>query len=64
MKLCKDCKHARRRWIFFISSWEYARCAHHENQDPVTGDGDNFCKLARHREDNCGKSGKYFEAKS
>ena len=72
IKLCKDCKFAKRNltdFILFLGSYRFAKCNHpsamiNPNSDYyVTGGSSDYYFCSTQRAYDCGKQGKYFEPK-
>lgn len=65
MKLCKDCKHAKRNWLH---GWEYAKCRRHAPEaDPVTGKlvrRETYCSNQRAFGNLCGPDAVFFVSKN
>lgn len=67
MKLCKDCKHARRSILDkLLFGWEFAKCAacpDFGGDSYVDGRGGLYCSSAR-SSGRCGPDAKLFEERA
>lgn len=74
MKLCKDCKWAKRDWVFFWSpqaQWKFAKCTRKTKTEasPVDGEPSTvepYCAIERlgmEQWGDCGASAQFFESK-
>jgi hypothetical protein len=62
MKLCKDCKHASRRWFGLVSGGESAYCTIAiEYIHPATGEKSYFYCATERTYGPCGPYAKLFE---
>lgn len=64
-KLCKDCRHGKRDWLF---GWEFAKCRAPQTAEMNLVDGHaepRYCENQRKFDlpSTCGAAGKFYEPK-
>ena len=67
MKLCIDCKHFKRDWLYYLGHGDrFSKCVRPEGISLVNGKPCikiKFADLERNYDYNCGEEAKYFEEK-